>query len=99
MLTGDWPVPLASAVQLARFTVTAGLLAVVAVHFGAFPFVVATAGVGRSNGDPSIRRRTMTRSRLAFETLFSIGRTPFECATAQPGATAWQKSSRAPRRP
>jgi hypothetical protein len=45
MLTADWSLPLASAIQLARFTVTAGLFALVAVHFGAFPLVVATAGV------------------------------------------------------
>jgi hypothetical protein len=59
MLTADWPLPLASAIQLARFTITAGLFAVVAVHFGAFPLVVATAGVLaartavlRSRGEP-----------------------------------------------
>jgi hypothetical protein len=45
MLTADWSLPLASAAQLARFTVTAGLLAVVAVRFGAFPLVVASTGV------------------------------------------------------
>jgi hypothetical protein len=45
MLTADWSLPFASAIQLARFTVTTSLFAVVAVLFGAFPLVVATAGV------------------------------------------------------
>jgi F1F0 ATPase subunit 2 len=36
---------LALAVQLARFAAIAGVLAVVAVHFGALPLLVATAGI------------------------------------------------------
>jgi F1F0 ATPase subunit 2 len=36
---------LALALQLARFAALAGVLAVVAVHFGALPLLVATAGI------------------------------------------------------
>ena len=36
---------LALALQLARFTAIAGVLAVLAVHFGALPLLVATAGI------------------------------------------------------
>lgn len=36
---------LALAVQLARFAAMAGVLALVALHFGAFPLLAATAGV------------------------------------------------------
>jgi F1F0 ATPase subunit 2 len=36
--------PLALAIQLARFAVIAGVLAVIA-HFGALPLLVATAGI------------------------------------------------------
>jgi F1F0 ATPase subunit 2 len=37
--------PLALAIQLVRFAVIAGALAVIAVHFGAMPLLVVTAGV------------------------------------------------------
>jgi len=36
---------LALALQFARFAAIAGVLAVVAVHFGALPLLVATAGI------------------------------------------------------
>jgi F1F0 ATPase subunit 2 len=45
MLADDRPLPLALATQLARFMLTAGVLTIVAGYFGAFPLLVATAGV------------------------------------------------------
>jgi F1F0 ATPase subunit 2 len=44
MFAGRSPV-LALALQLARFAAIAGALAIVAVHFGALPLLVATAGI------------------------------------------------------
>ena len=37
--------PLAFATQLVRFAVIAGVLAVIASHFGALPLLAATAGI------------------------------------------------------
>jgi F1F0 ATPase subunit 2 len=45
MLAADRPLLPALVNQLARFTLTAGMLTVVADHFGAFPLLVAIAGV------------------------------------------------------
>lgn len=38
-----WPLP--TVVQLARFALLAGLLAVVTIHFGALPLLLVTAGI------------------------------------------------------
>jgi F1F0 ATPase subunit 2 len=45
MLADDRPLPLGLATQLARFMLTAGVLAIVAGYFGVFPLLVATAGI------------------------------------------------------
>ncbi len=36
---------LALPIQLVRFAVTAGMLAIIAIHFGALPLLLATAGI------------------------------------------------------
>jgi F1F0 ATPase subunit 2 len=45
MLATGQSLPLALALQLVRLAVIAGALAVIAVHFGALPLLVAAAGV------------------------------------------------------
>ncbi len=45
MFAAGQSLPLALALQLARFAVIAGALAVIASHFGALPLLVAAAGI------------------------------------------------------
>jgi F1F0 ATPase subunit 2 len=42
--TGEYPL-LALAIQLMRFVVIAGVLAIIACRFGAMPLLIATAGI------------------------------------------------------
>jgi F1F0 ATPase subunit 2 len=45
LLAADKPFTLALVTQLARFALTAGLLSVIAGHFGAFALLVAALGI------------------------------------------------------
>ena len=45
MLTLEQSIPLALATPLVRFALIAGVLAIIASHFGALPLLVATAGI------------------------------------------------------
>jgi len=45
MLANGQSIPVGLATQLVRFALIAGALAAIAVHFGAWPLLVATAGI------------------------------------------------------
>ena len=64
MLAIGRSLPLALAAQFVRFALLAGVLTIIASHFGAFP-LVAAAGIWRRGQRSSGSTTTMTRSPLA----------------------------------
>ena len=78
--------PLALATQLVRFALIAGVLAIIASHFGALPLLAASRrNPGGADGRRSIWSPTVIGSPLATKTLFTVGPVPI----TEPVVVTW----------